>query len=72
MELSDKNIEFECEKCEGKGSYLLETEYYEDVISCIRCNGTGKVDWIDNIIPKKSIKIWGQKTLEKDKGFKNV
>ena len=37
-----------CDKCEGTG-----TAKGEEWISCSKCLGSGKVDWIENIMGKK-------------------
>lgn len=46
--------DYYCNTCEGTGihiSGLLEG------ISCVDCNGTGKLNWLENIFGKKSEKV---------------
>lgn len=61
-------IEFECSVCEGKG--IIYTNGFVKRV-CSNCSGTGKVDWIDNIVPRNKVIIWGQKTLESRTRIKN-
>ena len=62
-----------CPKCEGGGSYpkkfaKLEDPYYN---RCIKCLGSGKLDWIEMCMGKKGIFIWGQRTLRKGREMNN-
>ena len=47
--------EFICDTCHGRK--LIDHNI------CPKCNGAGKVDWIENIIGKQAPLIWGQKTI---------
>ena len=47
MELSQKNKMYTCKKCKGTGIYLIDKQYESE---CLYCKGTGKIDWIDNIL----------------------
>ena len=44
--------EFECPKCNGKGSYKVQPIKDNIIFDayCFRCDGKGKLDWIDNIV----------------------
>lgn len=49
--------EFICKKCEGTGrhpSYARRGRNSRK--KCYECGGLGKLDWIENILGKKSIK----------------
>lgn len=45
--------EFRCEKCKGKGTIILDTSNDYNP-KCPECQGTGKLDWIENIVGKRS------------------
>ena len=55
-ELDEDLGEMICDKCNGSGScntkYSQETSPY--YVRCPKCKGRGKVDWVENIIGKKS------------------
>ena len=42
-----------CDKCEGKGCISSKIDPTTMASSCQKCQGTGKVDWIENIVGKK-------------------
>jgi len=54
--------ESDCPRCKGKGRY---TEYFYDIVGfsgcvswkekvfCKKCNGTGKLDWVEKVVGKK-------------------
>ena len=44
-----KEGEMMCDKCDGKRFTLSDTMF---PILCSKCNGEGKVDWIENITGK--------------------
>jgi DnaJ-class molecular chaperone len=51
-----------CPKCNGEGEINIKAKdkliYITFYLVCNRCNGSGKLDWIDNIIPSiYSVKI---------------
>jgi len=54
MEL--KEGEVICPECNGTGG---EGSWW-----CMHCHGTGKLDWVESIVGKKIIPIWGQQTLK--------
>lgn len=39
-----------CDKCDGRGSFTVNHELGR---LCPKCQGAGKVDWIENIVGKK-------------------
>jgi hypothetical protein len=39
-----------CSKCHGTKSMMVDDFYY---FKCDKCKGTGKLDWIENIVGKK-------------------
>ena len=43
-------IEFDCYECGGKGNYKINDRLPEE--ECYLCKGTGKLDWIENIVPQ--------------------
>lgn len=43
-------VEFDCYECEGKGSYKINDRIPEE--ECYLCKGTGKLDWVENIVPQ--------------------
>ncbi len=47
-ELTINEGEYICSECNGNGH--IKNEKY---ISCKRCQGEGKLDWIENIVGKK-------------------
>lgn len=54
--------ERECEKCDGKGTLLINIHYtsrssldtFDNItlVNCDKCDGTGKLTWIDEVISK--------------------
>lgn len=40
---------FDCFECDGKGTYKISDTIPES--ECYLCNGTGKLDWLDNVLP---------------------
>ena len=40
-----------CSTCKGSGTHTINEKF-----TCQRCYGKGKVDWIENIIGKKTIR----------------
>ncbi len=54
--------EMACNDCKGTGNI----EFNADVlITCIKCQGAGKVDWIENIVGKKLLeRIPTQKAIK--------
>jgi excinuclease UvrABC ATPase subunit len=52
-----KEGEYTCYKCKGTGNFSMKCEspyFYECLVKCPICNGTGKLDWISNIIEPKN------------------
>ena len=60
----NKNGEFvRCPQCEGRGSHLKKTAvrklhsnqivYQMKSYCCEKCNGRGKINWVDRILGKK-------------------
>lgn len=43
--------ELKCEKCNGIGWYLIPSTI-SGYIECSRCLGSGKLNWIENIVGK--------------------
>ncbi len=64
-----KKGETKCDKCNGVGWYEETTNvtfnkhlwHIDQNIICDKCRGTGKLDWIERIVGKRGIIIWGQK-----------
>jgi hypothetical protein len=56
-----KEGEYICYKCKGTGRFSAcvdSPHFYECLVRCPICKGTGKLDWISNIIkPKNDGKI---------------
>ena len=56
-----KDGEFICPVCKGKGIIIKHDNSFkyvmETAISCYRCRGTRKVDWIGNIVGNHPVKI---------------
>lgn len=51
-----KDNEYVCYECKGTGriNHFEESKwFYECIIKCPLCKGTGKLDWISNIIKPK-------------------
>jgi hypothetical protein len=47
-------VEFECYECGGTGWRVkLNRNMRAYKLKCYTCNGEGKLDWVDNIIPNK-------------------
>jgi hypothetical protein len=47
-----------CKVCDGSGEILQKEplgKFYNSMGECEKCNGTGEVEWLDNIIPKKGV-----------------
>ncbi len=73
--------EMVCDKCKGGGSFpkkfsKLEDPYYS---TCSKCQGKGKVDWIENIVGRKpefigndNVFIGYQAGLSRSTGADNV
>jgi len=40
-----------CDECDGNKSNLVDNFYY---FKCNKCHGTGKLDWIENIVGKRT------------------
>ena len=52
-----KEDEYKCYKCNGSGNYSTRADspyFYECLVKCPICKGTGKLDWISNIIKPKN------------------
>jgi len=47
--------EFICKSCQGTGCYRAITRDVKDprFLNCPKCQGEGKLDWIENIVGKK-------------------
>lgn len=44
-----------CDKCGGSGYVPVNlVDEYQHQRSCSKCRGTGKLDWVENIIGKRS------------------
>jgi RecJ-like exonuclease len=52
MELLKNKGEYVCYECNGEGNFIINEVYTE---ICWVCKGTGKIDWIDNIIHPESL-----------------
>ena len=51
----DEISEFECPDCHGTGENITNIAIQSTIIStCRTCEGTGKLDWIEAIVGKKS------------------
>lgn len=51
----DEISEFECPDCHGTGDNITKIIPESTIIStCRTCDGTGKLDWIEAIVGKKS------------------
>lgn len=53
--------ERECEKCDGKGTLLINIHYASrssldniTLVNCDKCDGTGKLTWIDAAISRSN------------------
>lgn len=44
-----------CDRCKGKRTVFPVTEAF-GLIKCKKCDGTGVVDWIENVVGKKEKK----------------
>lgn len=55
-----KKGEVRCDKCDGE-PYLFIKGEHEDI--CSKCNGNGKLDWIENAIGKEPIIIDKNETI---------
>jgi DnaJ-class molecular chaperone len=53
---SSKTVNYICEKCNGTGQIFDRFTLKERM--CYRCNGEGKLNWIDNIFGKKQERHW--------------
>ncbi len=52
-----KDSEYTCYKCKGTGNSSVcvkSPHFYECLVKCPICKGTGKLDWISNIIEPKN------------------
>jgi len=53
-----KEGEYECYECKGTGYtnniHIENSLFYECLVKCPICKGTGKLDWISNIIKPKN------------------
>ncbi len=53
-----KDGEIECDNCEGRGQFfypaksITGSSHYS---KCSKCKGTGKLDWVENIVGKKDV-----------------
>ena len=47
-----KKWEMVCNKCDGVG---ITRKNKHAINVCSKCQGTGKVDWLENIVGKKSV-----------------
>lgn len=53
-----KSNEVICPKCEGKKfTDVHYTKYYKTLKLCSKCKGTGKLDWIDNMLNRQTLKF---------------
>lgn len=49
-----------CDKCKGSGKSEKYEEFFNKDIyyyKCSKCHGEGKLDWIENVVGKKTIKL---------------
>ena len=46
------NTEIECPECKGSG-FVDPTKVYTIAAPCKKCQGTGKLDWVEKICGKK-------------------
>ena len=59
-----------CDKCKGTGHpNNNEIDYKQKDFTflwvCNKCNGEGKLDWIEAVVGKKKLfSVWGQKTMQ--------
>lgn len=45
--------ETRCKKCKGTGFWHYRKSNKSNGIICDKCNGSGKFDWVENIVGKK-------------------
>lgn len=71
--------EFICEPCKGTGCHGALTKDVKDprFLHCPKCYGTGKLDWIENIVGKKADIInlssnWGMSSTSISKSLRDV
>ena len=60
MKLSNEEFDdgqVECSKCLGVGEMLPKKSHF-GVIPCPKCNGKGKLDWIENIMGMCWSNVW--------------
>lgn len=43
---------YKCEKCRGRGSVSTKSRTKRGLCACVYCNGTGKVNWLENVFGK--------------------
>jgi len=68
--------EFICDRCDGRKEIIMNAPDKSDALSyleyyykCTRCLGTGKLDWINKVVKKKS-QIFIEKRI-KNKEYSN-
>lgn len=53
---------YKCSRCSGKGRYkeyhsevvgFSGCESWETNVKCEKCNGTGKLDWVEKVVGKR-------------------
>ena len=54
--------EIRCDQCDGKG--FIVNKYFGKPV-CNKCNGTGKLDWVEAVVGKKN----NLHPYEPEKGF---
>ena len=63
---------FEFDISFNKEPEIFKVKEYIKYITCEKCHGTGKLDWIENLVGKKQgIIIWGHKIVPKNRMLKN-
>jgi DnaJ-class molecular chaperone len=56
-------VEFKCHACKGKGIKKIIYKGCDYKAICVICNGTGKLDWVENILYKKQQYTWELKKV---------
>lgn len=72
VNLKLKEGELVCDKCEGKGgnayNHPSDDLTKPEWVRCQKCQGTGKVDWIENIVGKKPPEMFGSSSTSGSSG----
>ena len=54
MESELKEYEERCPRCGGTGIEIKEVYHTKLDFGCIKCNGTGKIDWLEKMFGKRT------------------